>query len=39
MACSNFRALIEMTVTHMQTHGALSNVGHDDSALLMLPFL
>ena len=34
MACSNFRTLIEMTVTDMQTHRALSSVGHDDSVLL-----
>lgn len=39
MACSDFRILIEMTVTHIQTRRALSNAGHNESVLLMLPSL
>lgn len=38
MVYSNFNILIEMTVTHTQTHRALSNVSNDDNVLLMLFF-
>lgn len=38
MAYSNFKILIEMTVTHIQTHRALSNISNDGSVLLMLLF-
>ena len=39
MAYSNFKILIEMTVTYIQTHRALSNISNDDSVLLMLLFI
>lgn len=39
MAYSNLKILIEMTVTHIQTQRALSNVSDDDSVLLMLLFI
>ena len=39
MAYSNFKILIEMTVTYIQTHRTLNNVSNDDSVLLMLLFI